>query len=305
MRYLKKILKIPFIALMVLVVPYFFACNGQKNKAETDDAVAENEKVDSAIIAGKKFAAQLTDVTASTNLNELLCQGWEYEEDIENLTFSSEPEGNFPFRSFYLSMDNSFVSEPRGEIKFGNWKFDDATKLITLTQSNKQFLQYKLIKLSATELVIINTADADKKKLVFVAVGKKYTQLNDNPYHISNNIWRIAPKQPETDVQIKARLKNYLQFHINFYKLNLATQQQSISFYGFPSCIKWYAGGIILIKEKDLPKNWFTCFYNKDQAMQAYKMMEIIVTKKYNWPTKKMNWVVKNLAVLEQMYAGM
>ena len=297
--------KIIFVGLQFLIITILFACSTSTSKEKIELDSTDNEPVDSAIIAGKKFAAALTDVSNSTQLNELLCQGWEYEEDLENLSFSNEPEGNFPFRSFYFSMDGSFVFDPRGDIKFGNWKFDEATKLITLTQSNKQFLQYKLLKLSATNLVVNDVADADKKQLVFIASAKKYTQLNTNPYHISNNTWRIAPKQPETDVQLQERLKNYVLFHINFYKNNLATQQKSISFYGFPTCIKWYAGGIFLIKENELSNNWFTCFYNKAQALQAYKIMAGIVGKKYKWPTKKMNWVVKNLVVLEQMYASM
>jgi len=57
-----------------------------------------------------------------------------------------------------------------------------------------------------------------------------------------------------------------------------------------------------MVKEEDMNENWYHCFYNKDQAMKAYKMMGELLTKKYDWPKGNTNWVNKNLAVLEQMY---
>ena len=58
-----------------------------------------------------------------------------------------------------------------------------------------------------------------------------------------------------------------------------------------------------LKKEKELPGNWIKCFYNKDQAMKAYKLAERLLEEKYEWPKKEKNWLKLNLAVLEQMYA--
>jgi hypothetical protein len=102
---------------------------------------------------------------------------------------------------------------------------------------------------------------------------------------------------------VRARLKQFIWFHILFYRDNLGNDEKRISFYGFPTCLKWYAGGIFMIKEKDLPPNWFDCFYNKEQALEAYKMMESIIGKRYIWSRdKSVSWVAKNLSVLEQMY---
>jgi len=93
-----------------------------------------------------------------------------------------------------------------------------------------------------------------------------------------------------------------LHFHILFYRDNLARESKTISFYGFPTCLKWYAGGIYIVKEGDLEENWSYCFYSKAQSMVAYKMMDALLGKKYDWPKGKVSWVKKNLVVLEQMY---
>jgi hypothetical protein len=60
-----------------------------------------------------------------------------------------------------------------------------------------------------------------------------------------------------------------------------------------------------MVKENELAGNWFECFYSKAQAMQAYKMMEDVIGKKYKWTKGNMSWVKKNLLVLEQMYANL
>ena len=111
-----------------------------------------------------------------------------------------------------------------------------------------------------------------------------------------------CPKKPEADSSIRNRLKAFLTFHILFYKDNIAREEKAISFYGFPTCIKWYAGGIFIIKKDELDETWFKCFYNKEQALKAYMMMDAIIGKKYNWPKEKISWVKKNLIVLQQMY---
>jgi hypothetical protein len=82
----------------------------------------------------------------------------------------------------------------------------------------------------------------------------------------------------------------------------LAKEEKTISFYGFPTCLRWYAGGIYLTKQKDLAANWYQCFYNKEQALKAYAMMDKALSKKYTWEKSRVNWVIKNLGVLEQIY---
>ncbi|MBK6633760.1 MAG: hypothetical protein IPG38_05110 [Chitinophagaceae bacterium] len=75
-----------------------------------------------------------------------------------------------------------------------------------------------------------------------------------------------------------------------------------ISFWGLPSCFKWYGGGVFLKKETELKENWINCYYNKEQAMQAYALADKLLSQKYNWPKGEQNWLKLNLAVLEQMY---
>ena len=261
------------------------------------------EKTADSLQITNEYSNYLKDLSGSRDMAEILCQGWVMEEDLENLTYSNEPESMLPFRSFYLSADHTYIKDVRNFMEYGTWNFDNASKKINLTHNNRNKDEYKIAQLAADELVVINTGIESITKLKYVSEGKTYVQPTEDPFHISNNRWRIKPQYSETDTQLKQRLKEYLHFHILFYRDNLARQEKTISFYGFPTCLKWYVGGIFIIKKEELAENWYKCFYNNAQALKAYIMMDDLIGKKYNWPTdKSMSWVKKNLTVLEQMY---
>lgn len=274
------------------------SCN---NSTDNSKATVKTTN-DSSTEIKAQYAVNLIDLSGNKNMNELLCQGWELNEDLENLANSSDAEGMLPVRSFYLSTDSTYIRNPRNLLEYGRWRFDDATKIIVLQRSSGEKTQYKIGGLAAKELVVVKKGESNDAKLQFVSCGKRYSNSSNDPYHISNNLWRVAPKKAETDAAIKQRLKNFVRFHILFYKDNLAKDEKTISFYGFPTCVKWYAGGIFILKERDLPNNWIQCFYNKEQAQKARLMMEEVVNKKYHWRKGNISWVIKNLNVLEQMY---
>ncbi len=285
------------------IVLYFFvaiavaACNDNQSNTTTKATAADSAKKANQVYTGK-----LTDLSGSTNMEQLLCQGWEFADDMDAIHSSDESMGILPFRSYYLFTDSTFVKNPRNAMEYGRWEYDNKQKTISFHYSKGEKDIYKIAALAPDELVLVNTGIESVTTLKFLAAGKRYKNISDDPFHISNNQWRLHPKKSETEQQIRQRLKAYLHFNILFYRDNLAKESKTISFYGLPTCLKWYAGGIYMVKEKDMNENWFYCFYNKDQAMKAYKIMGELLTKKYDWPKGNVNWVNKNLAVLEQIY---
>ena len=161
---------------------------------------------------------------------------------------------------------------------------------------------YKIAKIAYDEMTLVNTGIGSTTNLKFIAPGKRYKNTNDEPYSLENNRWRIKPKNKESDSAIHQRLKENLYFFILFYKSALAKEDKVVSFWGLPSCFKWYGGAIFIKKKDELKDNWINCFYNKDQAMQAYALADKLLSQKYNWPKGERNWLKLNLAVVELMY---
>ena len=244
----------------------------------------------------------LQDVSASQDFTELLAQNWVHADDIIELKHADEGSLEIPVRSLSMSPDFTVLKNCRNALEEGTWKFDADKKTITFTYKGGSKDVYKIRALAPDELRLTNIGIGSETVLTFVADGKRHKVMETDPFYISNNRWRFSPNHPETDEAIKQRLKDNLHFFILYYRDAIARRAEIFSFYGLPSCLKWYGGGIYLEDNKTKLARWEACFYNKAQAAKAYNMMSAVMEKKYTWPKGNANWIKKNLFVLEQMY---
>ncbi len=256
-----------------------------------------------------EYGDTVVDLSDNENIYDLLCQGWEMEDDVAALKgMDDNSRLEIPFRSFYFFADGTFLKNPRNAMEYGKWEYDDDKKMITMkyTGEDKSGIDlYKIAALAPDELSVVNKGINTSTILTFISSGKRFKNPEDDAYHISNNYWRIKPRKMETDAEILKRLKGNIHFFVLFYKNAIAKNAPTISFWGLPSCLKWYSGGIYLMDKEALNKYWINCFYNKEQAMKAYAKMDKLMELKYTWPKGETNWMKQNLAVLQQMYDKM
>jgi hypothetical protein len=249
----------------------------------------------------------LVYLDTAENMYNLLCQDWAMEDDVDALSgMDDDSKFEIPYRSFYFAANGTFIKNPRNAMDYGNWEYDDIHKTITLhyaVEKGKDI--YKIAALGATEMKLRNNGINTSTVLKFISSGKRFKNPADDPFYIDNNRWRIKPATSESDSAIEQRLKDNLHFFILFYKSAIVKNDKTVSFWGLPSCFKWYGGGVFIKKPEELKDNWIHCYYNKEQAMKAYALAEKLMEKKYNWPKGESNWLKLNLAVLEQMYMKM
>ena len=282
----------------VTVSAFIFSCNnaGDKTNSKKENRVIVNEN--------QEKNKDLIYLDTAENIYNILCQVWVMEDDagsLEGMTESSQME--IPYRSLCFSANGTFFKNPRNSFDYGTWQYDDATKTITINNSIEKGKDvYKIAKIAYDEMTLVNTGIGSITNLKFIAPGKRYKNASDEPYSLQNNRWRIKPTSKESDSAIHQRLKENLYFFILFYKSALAKEDKAVSFWGLPSCFKWYGGAIFIKKKDELKDNWINCFYNKDQAMQAYALADKLLSQKYNWPKGEQNWLKLNLAVVELMY---
>ena len=282
----------------VTVSAFIFSCNnaGDKTNSKKENRVIVNEN--------QEKNKDLIYLDTAENIYNILCQDWVMEDDagsLEGMTESSQME--IPYRSLCFSANGTFFKNPRNSFDYGTWQYDDATKTITINNSIEKGKDvYKIAKIAYDEMTLVNTGIGSITNLKFIAPGKRYKNASDEPYSLQNNRWRIKPTSKESDSAIHQRLRENLYFFILFYKSALAKEDKAVSFWGLPSCFKWYGGAIFIKKKDELKDNWINCFYNKDQAMQAYALADKLLSQKYNWPKGEQNWLKLNLAVVELMY---
>jgi hypothetical protein len=277
--------------LFLLMSGLLFGCTSNTSKKDEATDIKSVDSID----------ADMNSLSSTKSIYTLLCQDWGYKDDVDEVDSSDGSETlGMPYRGFSFFADSTVVKNPRDDIRFGKWFYNDADKMISIKYEDRKSEKYKIMKIGAKDMTLIK--NGDDKPLIYVADGKQEKNYANDPFYFANNSWRIKPKQPETDDAIKERLRECIQFYILFFKDNLKRDENSISLYGLPSCFNWYQGGISIKSKENLDPSWVKNFYNSDQAMQAQQIMVNLITKKYNWDTTERNWVKQSMPVLQQIH---
>ena len=249
-------------------------------------------------------AVGMRQLQGSTSIHEILCQTWDFKEDLDDVKgLSITSELNFPFRSFCFFDDGTVVKDPRSIIRIGKWTLNEKQRPITITCDfgNGEEEVWQLARLTAYEMILSSGEGANKQNHILVADGVRHINIMDDPFYVSNVLWRIKPKAPESEEAIKQRFKDYLHFYVLFYRQKINTAAKNVSFIGLPTCYDWRAGQIVLPSKGLVSNKWINCFYNNDQAMQAYDIADKLIGKNLEPPHNTYNWVKINGSLLEQM----
>jgi hypothetical protein len=150
--------------------------------------------------------------------------------------------------------------------------------------------------------MIVKRAEKDHSTILYLKASNVFwPDANANPYSKVNSQWRFRPGKPESNEELRERLKGCVKFYELFFKGHSESESNEIDFLGLPTCFKWYQGGIFVQSAKTLDKKWINCFYSEDQAQQARQMMQDVLSKKYDWDTTQRNWVKQLVPILKQV----
>jgi len=284
------------IYILLPVVLFTGSCND--NKTAAGKSIRKNN------LAADFRANGLEDLSGSQQMKDIICQNWDYEEDAAEAGLDDPSSAlDIVFRGYCIFRDGSLVKDPRGNMLAGNWTIDDKSKPINInfTFTNGEKESWQLAYLSPERMKLAGRGEHVNSFIELISGSYRHINHREAPFHISNNGWRFKPVKPETENEVKQRLKNCIRFFILFYNDQLNSGTDKVLFTGLPSCFKWYGGAIYLQKEKELDNKWVSCFYNREQAMKAYLVADKLLSQKYNWPKNESNWLKLNLAVLKQM----
>lgn len=223
------------------------------------------------------------------------CQRWDNTEDVADAKAANE-DFEMPFRSIYLFPDGKLVRNVRDQPAIGEWNGNLGKDSLILHYSGKTE-NYKVVSLAFNKMVL----NVNGKNETYQADGFIHKNMLDDPFYPVNIQWMFKPASAEDHATLKRRMKECLHFYYLYftdaYKRNVAY----LSFYGLPSCFKFYKGAIHLTKEEELGKKWKAIFYNEKDATEAYQFYDKIISKHYDWDTTIKNWVKQDALVLKQM----
>ena len=235
-----------------------------------------------------------------------LCQYWEVT-DAEHPTFrdiyDQNTEGILNYPGIIFMTDSTLLENPRATMRYG--KFVLKGKVINAQFDDGKKAVYTIEDLQDSNMVVRRVEKDHTTTLSLKGTQVFWADAAANPYNKINSRWRIKPVKAETPEALHERIKECVKFYEYFFQGYAESQSSEMDFLGLPTCFKWYQGGIYVQGPKNLDKKWINCFYSEEQALEARKLMEDVLTKKYDWDTTQTNWVKQTVTVLKQIHDKM
>jgi hypothetical protein len=287
------------------------ACSSPPPKKQKKEQGKSDFVFRETLVKGDDTAMQKAGSGERVQLADVLCQHWELEnmEGIESIDQVMDENNKRVFRELIFFTDSEVVENPRSHLRMGKWKagIRDKKIVVTLSFPGKITKELMVQSIGPKKLLLLEQGKSDEfYSLELYSDGLRHQNSLNDPFHPSNNQWRIRPKKKENDRQLYERVKQCVKFYALYYRDNIKRNKDEISFLGLPTIFKWYRGGIGLPDRDKVDESWIECFYNKEQAMQGYQLLrDLIVDYEFNWDEKAPNWVYQTHSVLEQMYGKM
>lgn len=179
-----------------------------------------------------------------------------------------------------LQQDSTFTSNITGQFDFGTYKAISSTGIVKFKSHNGSVYNYRLrlgdhpgrgvIYDSITLPGNLHSREAIEYQC---SVHKyEYGNLEDNPFSVKNNQWRIPAKSSESDSLLKVRMANHIDYWIAFLKTADALELKELDMRNISTPFHFYATGLTISKVEKWPASFLSLFYHKKEAQRAYDM---------------------------------
>jgi hypothetical protein len=143
-------------------------------------------------------------------------------------------------------------------------------------------------------------ADKDEIHFLFKLDKETYKDEDEDPYSKTNNKWRIKPATSETPDEIKKRVLNLVDFYMLMYEDAWSRNKGMVLYTWFNAPLFVTNDVIALKKYEEVQADWEDYFYNPQEAMQAYRLLESGFTKKIKANKEIESKFLRNKDLLEQ-----
>lgn len=198
--------------------------------------------------------------------------------------------------------DHQFtILKGEGEYEYGKWSYDKSSQKINF-QSNLSKQKFE-IELSFIEDSIPQIAlKHQKEKYTYYQEAKLLKNFKEEPFHPSNNRWRIKASHEESKQEIIDRLGEYFKHMAYLLKAADERNLKVISFEYSMGIIRIYNGGIGIVPVENIPQIWKDTYYSEDQVKLAHFLYEFYLDNfKYNGAGTG-DWVKDDYTIMLNIY---
>lgn len=188
-----------------------------------------------------------------------------------------------------------------GEYQYGTWTYHKSTHKISFHSHEKheQFeLAIKHIDDTIPQLNLLHK----KEKYAYIQEAKLLKNYKEEPFHPSNNLWRIKANHEESKQEIIDRLGEYFKHMAYVLKAADARNLKVISFEFSMGIIRIYNGGIGIVPVEHIPQIWKNTYYNEEQVELAHFLYEFYLDNFEYHGAGTGNWVKDDYTILLNIY---
>jgi hypothetical protein len=247
------------------------------------------------------LSTKKVNLFGSWRLNDVAATSKKSDFDIE--AGLSDVVSNGAMLNLFKDSTYSYISG-RGEYKFGKWKFDEDEKRIFFlsTKGSTDVLLFST-SVNAKKIPELELTDEDAgMSLKYSKEGEPLENSADDPFHPSNNTWRLKPAAPESKEKLKERLANYFRHFALILKAAKARKQEVIYFGLSQGPIQVYNGGIGIRPLKSVPATWKNTYYDDADAATAYSFYEKVLKQKIYQGGSVGDWVEDDYKIILSLY---
>ncbi len=169
---------------------------------------------------------------------------------------------------------------------YGKWDWNENKKLVTLnpttSKDSNYAQQFKIEKKYDGSYAIKKMINQNGKTMMqryeSAAIGTDLS-MDKDPFCKEMNTWRIKPIKPESKQEIKLRTLNYLQFLLAYYEFLEESHVNVYTYSWYATPIQMHYGNGARMAYNNELADWYSCFYNVDEANEAYKLIATAVRK--------------------------
>lgn len=194
--------------------------------------------------------------------------------------YNDQDSSGYENMALSLRSNGTYTHFAANFYNYGNWKWDAQTSRITLTPTsgnprNGTFV-FELIKQEKDQIQIQRILKKGntlvKRKLVDIWFGNK-NLVAESPFESKYNQWRIKPTNPETKEQIRERTFQYIQFLKICFQYQVVNKIESLTHGWYPQPFQLHFVNTARMAYSNELIDWNACFYNEEQAVEAYKLI--------------------------------
>lgn len=164
---------------------------------------------------------------------------------------------------------------------YGKWKWNENTRMVSLTpetsKDNNIEQHFKIEVNEDNSYTIRKMVEVDKyvfkNQSPYKLIVAKNADNDADPFSKSMNSWRIKPAQSESKEAIRMRTLNYLKFLECYYEYLQDNQLNVYTTMWYATPIQLHYGNGVRMSYNTELTDWYSCFYNEAEAIEAYKLL--------------------------------